>query len=500
VEEKKKKMDLIRRRLQELEEIVRQRSIEREQSDQGYFDDIRLSSSTTASAAPPSRQRGGIAQQEQDGHMHHVNQHHFINLEDTDSDHDSNNMMIDGGRGLGIDVELDSDHDDDVNVLLSTVNGRRQDEEEGGDGGDVDDDDDDDVEDQEYDYIAMSPLTESDLEVGDLDVSVAAAGIAASMNQGQTALNSMFGSLVELDGMGKWFEQAAPFALLVLILWLYEHRIGLLVGGWLVVVLQQAEKLARDEAAKKSGVRLKGMLLAVMATLVAHVCVVYAMFSSDGLTYSLLLWLPGNAKAATTFMGALWVVVVNGLMVRYGTLAFKCAALLLGARASGKPRGIVDALSAIEMASHIYLLALPVPVWFAYFTSGERGASVVGLLLCGVYVTWKFSRDIVPAVKRFFASVSSLAFDTLPFGAYATRDDLDKAGVDMCAICQETNIDEPVKLQCGNDHIFCEQCISVWFERETTCPLCRATVPGAGARHNLSRYSPLSQSSLLFVW
>ena len=33
---------------------------------------------------------------------------------------------------------------------------------------------------------------------------------------------------------------------------------------------------------------------------------------------------------------------------------------------------------------------------------------------------------------------------------------------------------EPTMLQCK--HIFCEECVSTWFDRDTTCPMCRAKV------------------------
>ena len=33
---------------------------------------------------------------------------------------------------------------------------------------------------------------------------------------------------------------------------------------------------------------------------------------------------------------------------------------------------------------------------------------------------------------------------------------------------------EPTMLQCK--HIFCEDCVSTWFDRDTTCPMCRAKV------------------------
>jgi hypothetical protein len=38
----------------------------------------------------------------------------------------------------------------------------------------------------------------------------------------------------------------------------------------------------------------------------------------------------------------------------------------------------------------------------------------------------------------------------------------------------------PVKLSCN--HIFCSDCCGEWFERERTCPMCRAAVGPANKR------------------
>lgn len=53
------------------------------------------------------------------------------------------------------------------------------------------------------------------------------------------------------------------------------------------------------------------------------------------------------------------------------------------------------------------------------------------------------------------------------------------AAGDLCAICQE-KMHAPILLRCK--HIFCEDCVSEWFERERTCPLCRALVKPADLR------------------
>lgn len=52
------------------------------------------------------------------------------------------------------------------------------------------------------------------------------------------------------------------------------------------------------------------------------------------------------------------------------------------------------------------------------------------------------------------------------------KDQLQTAG-GQCPICHDEYAD-PVLLQCR--HIFCEACVALWFDREQTCPLCRAKV------------------------
>ena len=44
---------------------------------------------------------------------------------------------------------------------------------------------------------------------------------------------------------------------------------------------------------------------------------------------------------------------------------------------------------------------------------------------------------------------------------------------EMCSICYE-NIGDGVQLQC--EHVFHDECISRWFLKHTTCPMCRYDV------------------------
>ncbi|QHO08676.1 RING finger and transmembrane domain-containing protein [Arachis hypogaea] len=81
-------------------------------------------------------------------------------------------------------------------------------------------------------------------------------------------------------------------------------------------------------------------------------------------------------------------------------------------------------------------------------------------------------------VQAFFAAVKELSRKEVHYGSYATSEQVIAAG-DLCAICQE-KMHAPILLRCK--HIFCEDCVSEWFERERTCPLCRALVKPADLR------------------
>lgn len=65
----------------------------------------------------------------------------------------------------------------------------------------------------------------------------------------------------------------------------------------------------------------------------------------------------------------------------------------------------------------------------------------------------------------------------LEFGVYVSHDELVEVGSPVCSICYES-MKQPVKLACS--HMFCEECVTEWFDHERSCPLCRASVESSG--------------------
>lgn len=121
---------------------------------------------------------------------------------------------------------------------------------------------------------------------------------------------------------------------------------------------------------------------------------------------------------------------------------------------------------------------------------------IIGVVFAAAYMVAK-GTDIVQTamfVKRAFIELlkkvvrltdSESAYNVWPihypnhksrsmqsFGSTPTKEQLEYAGT-QCPICHDTYT-SPVLLECS--HIFCELCVGHWFDREQTCPLCRAKV------------------------
>ncbi|PKI64912.1 hypothetical protein CRG98_014708 [Punica granatum] len=130
-------------------------------------------------------------------------------------------------------------------------------------------------------------------------------------------------------------------------------------------------------------------------------------------------------------------------------------------------------LTLVEYGLLLYRALLPTPVWYRFFLNKDYG-SLFSSLTTGLYLTFKLT-SVIDKVRSFIAAIKALSHKEVHYGSHATKEQVNAAG-DLCAICQE-KMHVPILLRCK--HIFCEECVSEWFERERTCPLCRALVKSA---------------------
>ncbi|KAB7507423.1 RING finger and transmembrane domain-containing protein 2 [Armadillidium nasatum] len=151
----------------------------------------------------------------------------------------------------------------------------------------------------------------------------------------------------------------------------------------------------------------------------------------------------------------LWVVVITDLVLKLSTIFLKgICAMLPNCLLSYRYRG--NLYATFEYTSQLYRSLAPVQPWLSYlmdnYTGVEKG---FGVFLSALYMLCKGPRYYLQR-----------------YGSVPSKDELKDTG-SLCPICQDDFV-IPTMLQCK--HIFCEQCVARWFDRERTCPMCRTKV------------------------
>mmetsp|Transcript_8892 Transcript_8892/g.32067 ORF Transcript_8892/g.32067 Transcript_8892/m.32067 type:complete len:204 (+) Transcript_8892:426-1037(+) len=158
--------------------------------------------------------------------------------------------------------------------------------------------------------------------------------------------------------------------------------------------------------------------------------------------------------------------------LRQAGVVIKASQLLVWRPAAGKMfRRQGHFLTFVEHATILYGLILPIPIWYRYFQNTESLGHVFSSVSTGCYLTMKLS-SLFEKVVHFLGALRVLIQPVDQYGVRATKEDVAELG-DVCSICQDS-MEGPLKLRCG--HMFCEECIGEWLDRDTTCPLCRAVV------------------------
>jgi len=126
---------------------------------------------------------------------------------------------------------------------------------------------------------------------------------------------------------------------------------------------------------------------------------------------------------------------------------------------------------AIESSSQLYRSLVPIQPWLYYLLESYQGPQkVVGVFLSAAYMVTK-GADLMSRVRAWWSAMLKL-LQNMQLGVSPDKEQLSSAGV-TCPICHD-DYDTPVLLACR--HVFCESCVTRWFDREQTCPLCRAKV------------------------
>ncbi|GBF89072.1 RING finger and transmembrane domain-containing protein [Raphidocelis subcapitata] len=137
-------------------------------------------------------------------------------------------------------------------------------------------------------------------------------------------------------------------------------------------------------------------------------------------------------------------------------------------------------LALYESVQAGYRALLPVPIWYAYLSRATPNA-LLGTALSAAYLGFKAYGLLQRGQLLLLATRLVLRTGAL-YGRYLSRDEVAAcAEPPTCPICQD-ECEAPIRLDCGSTHVFCETCLAEWFEREPTCPLCRAHAAPPGLR------------------
>ncbi|GLU17814.1 hypothetical protein SLE2022_341670 [Rubroshorea leprosula] len=315
-------------------------------------------------------------------------------------------------------------------------------------------------------------------------MSVAGEGVSQSANVGAdgdaeagdaAGANSRDSSYQRYDiqQAARWIEQVLPFSLLLLVVFIRQHLQGFFVTIWIAAVMFKSNEILRKQTALK-GERKISVLICICLGFTLHVVAVYWWYRNDDLLYPLVMLPP---KSIPPFWHAIFIIMVNDTLVRQAAMVLKCFLLIYYKNSRGRNyRKQGQMLTLVEYLMLLYRALLPTPVWYRFFLNKDYG-SLFSSLMTGLYLTFKLT-SVVEKVQSFFTALKALSRKEVHYGAYATSEQVNAAG-DLCAICQE-KMHAPILLRCK--HIFCEDCVSEWFERERTCPLCRALVKPADLR------------------
>ncbi|KAM7139684.1 E3 ubiquitin-protein ligase RNFT1 isoform 1-T1 [Macrochelys suwanniensis] len=277
-------------------------------------------------------------------------------------------------------------------------------------------------------------------------------------------------SISELRYLFQWLHKSLPYILILCIKLTMQHIIGISLGIGLLTTFMYANKSIVNQVFLRE--RCSKLQCAwVLIFLTGSSLLLYYTFHSQSLYYSLIFLKP--TVDFMNFWEVLWIVGITDFILKFLFMGFKCFILLVpSVMMSFKSKGYWYML--LEEFCQYYRTFVPIPIWFRYLIGYRELDSVLGwslgVLLGLVYFILKLLSLF--GHLRNFRQVLRI-FCTRPhYGVTANKRQCSEAD-DICSICQ-AEFQKPILLIC--QHIFCEECISLWFNREKTCPLCRTVI------------------------
>ncbi|ETW07470.1 hypothetical protein H310_01980 [Aphanomyces invadans] len=288
-----------------------------------------------------------------------------------------------------------------------------------------------------------------------------------SEEQLRTELRRLFGRV----------HHIVPFAVLLVLYFAYVHIIGIFIfvlGCTSIIALDQrfrAQVAMKDKASTSA---LSGIFLVSAVD-------AFALSALNG-DLTPLHTLCKAVADPSSLADVVWTVMINDLILRLASFMAKivvalvqvngCCRYVKPATHHRRKRKMYAAIEHLSLLVRSCCAAFP---WYAFYSAAE--SKHVANLFQGIYSMFKIYFGVGQS-KKVAACILAAVTLHVEYGTYVSSTDLAEMCTPDCSICYDT-MQTPVQLQCA--HLFCEECIAEWFDRERSCPLCRADVHASDA-------------------
>ncbi|XP_030602074.1 E3 ubiquitin-protein ligase RNFT1 [Archocentrus centrarchus] len=277
-------------------------------------------------------------------------------------------------------------------------------------------------------------------------------------------------SLSELRCLFRWLQKSLPFLVILCAKLVIQHTLGLAVGIGLFTTFLYVNKNIQTQVFLQDR-HSKLQCIWLLLFLISSTFLLYYTFLTETLYHCLILLSPTIEPLG--FWETLWAVGITNFIIKFFFMGIKCLILLLPTslvtyRTQGRWLMLTEELGQVHQA------IAPIPLWFRYLVTYQETEGIPGLTL-GVLLALLY---LILKLLGLYGQWTSLLKTGRLFlraectGTAATRSQCSEAG-DVCPICQG-EYREPRALLC--QHIFCDECIALWFNREKSCPMCRTVI------------------------
>nr|XP_019556149.2 flocculation protein FLO11-like [Aedes albopictus]XP_019556150.2 flocculation protein FLO11-like [Aedes albopictus] len=291
--------------------------------------------------------------------------------------------------------------------------------------------------------------------------------VSSNQPNDEATVHEALNQIPEARAMMDTFARYIPLLFILVTKLCYDHLDGIIHFLALLMTFSHANWVVRQEISKQGQKRIMVLLRELIFIGIALAVVGFVLERKN--IFLSILFMP-DLSEPQTLKTLLFSVCMSDLVLKLLTIIVKIVITLMPPSViEYKSRGKIYLMT--ESLSQLYRAAAPIQPWLIFlFESYSGSEKIVGVILSAVYMVAK-SSDLLDRIKFCKRSVIKLLQKT-SYGTIPSKEQLQACG-GQCPICHD-NFNSPVLLECN--HIFCELCVGTWFDREQTCPLCRAKI------------------------